>query len=108
MNNTLHTLTLIQATPDRERALAAHLELIREQARQAPGCLDFQVLRDADNARRWVIHETWRSAADLDNHLLTPYMQDFFNELAKLVDDIDTRLLLAPFDAQPAEDDPVP
>jgi quinol monooxygenase YgiN len=97
MSDELHTLTLIRALPARERALAAHLELVRVQAVNAPGCLAYQILRHADDARRWVIHETWRNAADLDNHLLTPHMQDFFNELAKLVDDIDTQLLVAPF-----------
>ena len=82
MSDHVHVLSLLRALPERERALAAHLELIRDQSLSAPGCA------------------TWINAAVLDDHLLEPYMQDFFDELSKLVEDIDTRLHIEPLQSR--------
>lgn len=100
MSDHVHVLSLLRALPERERALAAHLELIRDQSLSAPGCVAYQVMQQSDDDRRWVIHETWINAAVLDDHLLEPYMQDFFDELSKLVEDIDTRLLIEPLQSR--------
>ena len=49
-----------------------------------PGCVAFEMSRHASDARRFVVYERWKSLADLDAHLRTPYttkLREAFNAL---------------------------
>ncbi len=49
-----------------------------------PGCVAFEMSRRANDARRFVVYERWKSLADLDAHLRMPYtikLREAFNAL---------------------------
>jgi quinol monooxygenase YgiN len=52
--------------------------------RAEPGCLAFQVNREAGSPRRFVVYERWRSLADLEAHLRT----DYVSRLRAAIDDV--------------------
>ena len=46
-------------------------------SRKEPGCLEYHLSRGVDDKQLFVLHEKWRSKADLDQHFEMPYMKQW-------------------------------
>lgn len=67
MMSILATLTI---DPDREAAFeAAFAALIRVVRESEPGCVLYQLNRSAETPGRYYVFESYRSEADLDEHM---------------------------------------
>jgi len=56
----------------------------RKSTLKEKGVVAFELNRDASNPSRFVVYERWRSLADLEEHLRTPYitkLRDEFNQI---------------------------
>jgi quinol monooxygenase YgiN len=53
--------------------------------RAEPGCLSYDLLRDADFPDRFVAYECWSDLAALQNHLATPHFAAVGESLAGLL-----------------------
>jgi quinol monooxygenase YgiN len=61
-------------------------------SRSEPGCLRYDVYHSNDDPNTWFVYEDWRSRADFDAHMRTPYMHAFMTDLPALcVQDVDIR-----------------
>lgn len=56
---------LVVAEADRESYLSGCVEVV-EQARRAPGCLDFSIAADVLDPGRINVYERWASQADVE------------------------------------------
>ena len=73
-------LTLIaelRAKPGSEAQLGERLLQLVEPSRTEAGCINYDVHQSDDDPAHWVVYENWRSEADLDAHLKTPYLVQF-------------------------------
>jgi len=66
----------------RVRAKAEKLEQVRETlkalvgpTRQEPGCISYVLHQSKDDPCSFLFVETWKSQADLNDHLQKPYLQ---------------------------------
>ena len=48
------------------------------------GVLTYELNRDAKDATRYVLYERWKSLADLEAHLRTPYLTALLGELNEI------------------------
>lgn len=55
-----------------------------DTAREA-GVLTYQLLREAAEPTRFVVYEHWRSLADLEAHLRTPYITRLRDRFTRLI-----------------------
>jgi quinol monooxygenase YgiN len=73
-------------------ALGARLLALAGPSRSEPGCLRYDVYHSNDDPNTWFVYEDWRSRADFDAHMRTPYMHAFMTDLPALcVQDVDIR-----------------
>jgi quinol monooxygenase YgiN len=56
----------IHVDPTERAAYLAGSRTVIEQAREAPGCLDFHLAADPIDESRINVYEQWRSVADVD------------------------------------------
>jgi quinol monooxygenase YgiN len=56
-----------------------------ELTRLEPGCVAYDIGRDADSPDRFVAYECWRDLAALEKHLLTPHFAAVGGALAGLL-----------------------
>ena len=72
-------VVLIVEVTLREGMEAEFLELIKEDAAHSeadePGCLRFDVLQDAENARKYYFYEAYRDEAARQAHMEAPYLK---------------------------------
>ena len=84
------TLTVVA----RIKAKAEKLDQVRETltalvgpTRQEPGCVGYVLHQSEDDPRSFLFVETWRSKADLDDHLRRPYLQALIAQAEELFSD---------------------
>ncbi|WP_207458249.1 putative quinol monooxygenase [Azospirillum sp. SYSU D00513] len=65
------------AKPGRGEELGARLLDLVAPTRREPGCLRYDIYRSTDLADAWFVLEEWRSRADFDAHMQTPYVAAF-------------------------------
>ena len=67
-------VAVFTAKEGQEDALIEGLRPTIEQTHDEEGCLSYALHRDKQNPSRFALVETWRSQADLDEHLQKPYV----------------------------------
>ncbi|MDB6443742.1 MULTISPECIES: putative quinol monooxygenase [Pseudomonas] len=80
----LTNVAFFNARPGQGEVLGQRLLALVGPTRQEPGCVRYEIYRAADSAERWFVYEDWRSPADFDGHMQTPYVKAFMKELDSL------------------------
>jgi quinol monooxygenase YgiN len=83
-----------------KRGMQAKLEAAfadaAKQAHGEKGCLAYDLNRDVKESTRYLIYERWKSVADMEAHLKSPYMTALEDELKELLSAPPERQLLVP------------
>ncbi|MFI8580011.1 putative quinol monooxygenase [Ectopseudomonas khazarica] len=69
----LHAHTRPEQAAAFERLFRAYVE----PSRAEPGCIEYHMLRDAQDPTLFIFYEVWASQAALDAHMALPHMQAF-------------------------------
>ena len=69
------------AGPKFEEAFAKALVATRKEK----GCITYDLNRDAQDAKRYMVYERWKSLADLDAHLKTGHIKALLEVLPELI-----------------------
>jgi quinol monooxygenase YgiN len=78
----LNKATVILKAGQQARYFAAADQFdILKETRKEPGNLAYVLKRDRMNARLVIFTEIWKTKADLDAHLQTPHMANFFKSI---------------------------
>lgn len=86
MSEELHVVALIPTKPESREAIVAGLAELVEATRGEEGCLDYVAYESAATPGMMVTVETWRSQADLDDHMTTPHIAKAFEVLGPALD----------------------
>jgi len=73
----MKTLTIVatfQARPGKETALRDALTDMLVPTRKEPGCINYDLHVSADDPARFLMHENWRSKADIDAHMKSAHV----------------------------------
>lgn len=73
----LTVVARVVAKPDTVEQVKEMLTGLVGPTRQEPGCIDYVLHQSKSDARSFLFFENWKSQADLDAHLQTPYLQAF-------------------------------
>lgn len=65
----------------------AALSALVEPSRQEPGCLRYELYRDIDREGDFILIESWRNQAALDEHMAEPYLKAFAARFAEVFKD---------------------
>jgi quinol monooxygenase YgiN len=83
-------VTIVEVTL-KDGVEAEFLELIREDALHSeadePGCLRFDVLQDAEDARKYYFYEVYRDEAAHTAHMQTPHLKRIDAKIPELFAD---------------------
>jgi quinol monooxygenase YgiN len=63
-----------KAKPGKEAELRQALSDLMAPTRQEAGCISYQMHQHAQDSRQFMSYEIWRSQADIDQHMQTPYV----------------------------------
>ncbi len=69
-----------------EEAVAAGLALNEADSRLEPGVVAWTAYRSADDPRRFLLYELYRSQADLAAHRATPHFERYVREVVPLLE----------------------
>lgn len=67
----------MQAAPGKGPELLQHLSALLAPTRKEPGCLEYALHTDPEDADRFMFYEVFRDQAALDAHIAAPYFQAF-------------------------------
>jgi quinol monooxygenase YgiN len=57
----------------------------QKETRKEKGCGAYDLSRDIKEPTRYLVYERWKSLADLDTHLKSPYITTLLGELGELL-----------------------
>lgn len=66
-----------KAKPGKEAEVRKEILALVAPTRAEAGCLNYDLHVSADDPGLFVLYENWKSKADLDAHLATPYLVRF-------------------------------
>ncbi len=66
-----------KAKPGKEAEVRREILALVDPTRAEEGCLNYDLHVSADDPGIFVLYENWKSKADLDQHLATPYLERF-------------------------------
>jgi quinol monooxygenase YgiN len=83
--------------PGADQAFVAAIRKTAGPSRKEPGCVAYDVFRDAEKPSTFVLYERWTSpAALLDEHLPSAHVQELLGKLGDLlVEPLNSDLLIA-------------
>ncbi len=94
MSSSLHLIAMFTAKRGRTDELRSLLESLVEPTREEAGCLDYRLMADTEDDRKFVFVEEWRDSAALDAHFKMPYLQHALSRFPELLDgELDLRRL---------------
>ena len=80
------TLTaIIKSQPDKAAQMKAVLEELVQGSRNEAACLQYDLHQAVADPNIFILHEIWRSAAELDAHNKTQHVLKFIKESAPLL-----------------------
>ena len=86
MSEPLTVVARLRAKAGQEVRLRQELQRVVVPTRAEAGCLRYD-LHESTTERGWfLLYETWKSEADLQTHLQTPYLKAFFQLVPDLAD----------------------
>ncbi len=81
----LSVLAEFTAKPGLENKVTEEIMALVGPTRKEPGCINYDLHRDRENAARLILYENWKSKKDLDEHLAMPYLQAFLAKQDELL-----------------------
>ncbi len=81
----LNVVAIIEAKPDAVDEVRAALSTLVTATRTEEGCVSYQLSESLAAPGTFVVVETWRSKADLDEHASTPHVQAAFAAIGGLI-----------------------
>jgi quinol monooxygenase YgiN len=75
----------ITARPGLEEELQRKLLALIPLTRCEEGCIMYRLHRSTEIPGLFLFYENWRSRRDLDDHLATPYLQEFLGQADRLL-----------------------
>jgi quinol monooxygenase YgiN len=87
MSEQLTIIATFRAKPGQSEELGRRLIALVEPTRAEAGCINYDLHRSSEDRDIWMFYENWRSKADLDAHVETPYLQALIRDLPKLTVD---------------------
>lgn len=73
-------LVYAQARPERADAFEQLFRRYIAASREEPGCIQYHMLRDAQDPMRFVFYEVWASREALDAHMALAHMRQFHTQ----------------------------
>ncbi|WER47452.1 putative quinol monooxygenase [Cupriavidus sp. WKF15] len=86
MSRTYTLVGIARAKTNRREALVTQLDSLRTRGLTEPGCLNYHVGQDAEDAEVFVVYMVWDSKGALESHLNREYMRDFHATRQELVE----------------------
>ena len=81
----LHVVARVLARPEKAAEAAILLQGLVAPTRREPGCLRYELLRNAEDPADFTFVEEWRDAAAREAHFATPHMQAALARVPELV-----------------------
>jgi quinol monooxygenase YgiN len=86
----------LQVTDGLQAKLEAAFTKAGKETHKEKGCLAYDLNRDVQEPTRYLIYERWKSLADMEAHLKSPYITTLEGELKELLTAPPERKLLVP------------
>ncbi|RRN63868.1 putative quinol monooxygenase [Caulobacter sp. 602-1] len=80
------TIAFLVAKPGQEAALQSLLRDLAAASRSEPGNVSYEVWRDRDEPRRFVLDELYTGDEAITAHRATPHFQDYLSRIGDLAD----------------------
>ncbi|WP_288142571.1 putative quinol monooxygenase [Mesorhizobium sp.] len=77
---------MVRAKPGQERELGRRMAALLDPTRAEPGCIAYDLFQSTEDPAVWVLLERWRSAADLDAHVVTDHFAGFLARSDEVLD----------------------
>jgi quinol monooxygenase YgiN len=84
-NEPVTVVVRIRAKEGCEAEVRGELLALLGPARAERGCLNYDLHEMPDEPTLFLFHETWVSEADLDRHLMEPYVQGWIEKSGRLL-----------------------
>lgn len=81
---TLINVAFFVARQGRTEDLGESLLALVAPTRTEEGCQRYEIFQSSDDRDQWMVHEAWRSRADFDAHMRTPYVAGFMARVPEL------------------------
>ncbi|MGY2169450.1 antibiotic biosynthesis monooxygenase [Pseudomonas gingeri] len=85
MNHEIRVVAILQAKPGKARELEAALKAVVVPSRAEPGCREYVLHVDQENAERFVFVERWTDMAAIEHHRDTKHYKALGAAVADLV-----------------------
>jgi quinol monooxygenase YgiN len=86
----LTVLARIRAKKGKETEVLRVISALLKPTRKEDGCINYDLHCSKDDSTLFFLYETWKSREALDEHLNTPYLQDFLSKAPDLLaEDVD-------------------
>lgn len=84
-NDTVTVLAYLRATPGAEKEVEQGLRAVIVPTRTEKGCINSDLHVSPDDPGLFLIHENWKSEGALQDHLMTPHVQEALDRVAPLL-----------------------
>jgi quinol monooxygenase YgiN len=82
----LTVLAVMKAKAGREDDLGDRLMALVAPTRREAACIRYVLHRSTEDRSRFMLYETWKSRAGLDQHFEMPYLRAFLADIDSLVE----------------------
>jgi quinol monooxygenase YgiN len=86
MAEQLTIIAKLRAKPGMEERVRQTFLGLTAPTHKEAGCLYYELYQSLENPREFVFYENWTSAADLDAHVKTAYVQEAFRIAPEILD----------------------
>lgn len=86
MSEQLTIIAKLRAKSGMESRVREIFGSLRTPTHKEDGCVYYELHQSLENPREFVFYENWTSAAHLDTHLKTPYVQAAFKIAPEILD----------------------
>ncbi|NVZ65073.1 antibiotic biosynthesis monooxygenase [Pseudomonas gingeri] len=93
MSQTLTTLAILVAKPDRRPALEQLLRALQVPTRAEPGCRQYDLHDDPEHADTLYMLEQWTDEAALASHFAAPHFEHFRQQSEGLIEQFELKRL---------------
>jgi quinol monooxygenase YgiN len=84
-DESLRVVATITALPGKAAEMKAILEKLIAPTRAEAGCISYEVLQNNHDPNDFVFVEEWTSDAALDQHMVTPHLQDAVEQVGSML-----------------------
>lgn len=86
MKTSLTVIAYIFARPGEEQRVRMALLGLVDETRKEKGCINYDLHESQDNPAHFVMHENWRSAADLEEHARSAHLREFARNIGPFLE----------------------